>query len=103
MKKQRPRQPVSLRYKRIMSTFAKRLKKAREDAGYESAEQFALAGGWHPHAYRKYERGASEPNFETFTRICELLEVTPNDLLPEAHTKRQKGDQGSKRRADAAA
>ena len=81
-KKHHPKK--SPRYPQIMKTFANRLKKAREKAGYKSAQGFANAIGVTPHAYRKYERGASEPNFDTLTRICEILQLTPNQLLPQA-------------------
>lgn len=81
MQKQRPRRPLSSRYVQIMRTFAENLKSARE-ASFRSAQQFAEVLGMEPHAYRKYERGQSEPNFDTFLRICELLGITPNDLLP---------------------
>jgi len=77
------------RYRQIMKTFAERLKAAREKAGYESAQQFAGAIGLEPHTYRKYERGQSEPNFETLARICEVLDVTPNHLLPSLAKKRK--------------
>lgn len=77
-----------------MQTFAERLTEARERAGYKSAESFANVLGMNGPAYRKYERGTSEPNFETLTRICELLECTPNDLLPDARDKRSKGPGG---------
>jgi transcriptional regulator with XRE-family HTH domain len=66
-----------------MKTFGARLKNAREDKGYESAERFAHLLNMNPHAYRKYERGQSEPNFETLLRMCQLLDITPNDLLEE--------------------
>lgn len=72
------------RHQAILKTFGKRLKAARIRAGYESAQSFAHVLGIEPPAYRKYERGAAEPNFETLTRICELLNITPNDLLPHA-------------------
>lgn len=65
-----------------MRTFGKRLKTAREKAGYKSAQSFANVLGLEPPAYRKYERGASEPNFETLVRICELLSVNTDFLLP---------------------
>jgi ribosome-binding protein aMBF1 (putative translation factor) len=103
MQKQRPRKPLSGRYRRIMSTFAERLKHARERAGFESAEVFAHAADWHPHRYRKYERGEVEPNFDTLTRICELLGCTPNDLLPEAARGGKKGDRKPKIETGAAA
>lgn len=68
-----------------MKTFAQRLKQARE-AKYDSASRFAGVLGLDAHAYRKYERGDSEPNYDTLTRICELLDITPNDLFPLAST-----------------
>lgn len=67
-----------------MRTFAQRLKDARERAGYTSAAQFAAVLGLEPHTYRKYERGASEANYDTIERICKLLHVTPNYLFPDA-------------------
>lgn len=67
-----------------MKTFAKRLKSARAEAGYKSAQQFAGVLGIEPHTYRHWERAESEPDFETLTRICELLRITPNELLPLA-------------------
>ena len=67
-----------------MKTFGQRLKAAREAAGFDSAQRFAGVLNLEPHTYRKYERGASEPPFETLTRICELLDITPNHLLPLA-------------------
>lgn len=73
-----------------MKTFAERLKHYRAAAGIESAEQFAHRLRMTPHAYRKYERGQSEPNFETLTLICELLAITPNDLLPHSAEKTPK-------------
>jgi transcriptional regulator with XRE-family HTH domain len=71
-----------------MKVFSKRLKDARIKADYASAAQFAGVLGMEPHTYRKYERGQSEPNLETLTRICELLDVTPNYLLPVAAGQR---------------
>lgn len=70
-----------------MRTFSQRLKKAREAAGYASAQSFAGVLGLEPHAYRKYERGNSEPTLETLVRICELLEIDANYLLPAAQRK----------------
>jgi transcriptional regulator with XRE-family HTH domain len=72
------------RHQAIMKTFGKRLKTAREKAGFASAQQFAHILGIEPATYRKYERGAAEPNFETLTRLCEHLNVTPDYLLPLA-------------------
>lgn len=86
------------RYRTIMKTFGTRLKQARLRAGYRSAQQFAGVLALEAHTYRKYERGAAEPNYDTLTRICELLDITPNDLLPLAARGR-----GGKRSAPSAA
>jgi transcriptional regulator with XRE-family HTH domain len=82
--------PIS-QHTRIMKTFGSRLKAAREAAQFRSAESFANEMGIEPHTYRKYERGSTQPPFETLTRICRRLHVTPNDLLPEAATKKNPG------------
>lgn len=80
------RKPASSRYTKIMKTFGDRLKEARE-AKFASAQEFAGILGAGPHAYRKYERGDAEPNYDMLTRICQLLGITPNDLLPMASQK----------------
>ncbi len=89
--------PLSERHRQIMSKFGARLKQARE-AKYCSAEQFAHVLGMPPHTYRKYERGDSEPNYETLTRICTLLEITPNDLLPDAAGQSRRPPKASAKR-----
>jgi len=93
------KRPGTSRYKAIMKTFAERLRTAREDAGYKSAAALAGVLGMEEATYRKYERGHSEPNYETLVRICELLDITPNHLLPMAHSKSKKSDGGSNPRA----
>jgi transcriptional regulator with XRE-family HTH domain len=93
--------PLSERHRKIMKTFAERLKVARE-AKYPSAEQFAHLMAMGPHTYRKYERGQSEPNYETLTRICALLGVTPNDLLPDAAGDRNRHPSKAGKRRKAA-
>ena len=76
-----PRMTTS-RHDQIMKTFAKRLKAARERAGFKSAQRFAGQLGMEPHSYRKYERGTAEPNFERLVQICEVLEIETSYLLP---------------------
>lgn len=84
-----------------MRTFGQRLKEARESAGYKSAQQFAGVLDLEPHTYRKYERGEAEPNFDVLTRMCELLGITPNHLLPIAAAAIKSAD-GSGSQASAA-
>jgi transcriptional regulator with XRE-family HTH domain len=45
--------------------------------GREVARRAGLA----ERRYGHYVRGAREPDFQTLTRICAALDVTPNDLL----------------------
>jgi transcriptional regulator with XRE-family HTH domain len=89
MKPETKSTPQGEYHERLMQTFGDRLRAARESK-YDSAERFAFALGMRPHAYRKYERGQSWPGPATLMRICELLEVTPNDLLLDAIKRRAK-------------
>ena len=66
----------------VMKAFSSRLRKARASAGYEHAKVFAEALGVEPARYRHWERGTAQPDLTTLTRICRLLGVEANDLLP---------------------
>jgi transcriptional regulator with XRE-family HTH domain len=66
---------------KTMTTFGKNLRAARKEK-YPSAEKFAEMMGIHPHTYRKYERGDTQPPLETLRRICTALEVPVGILLP---------------------
>jgi transcriptional regulator with XRE-family HTH domain len=70
------------RHESIRREFGSRLKAAREAAGFDSAELFAFAFGIEPHTYRIWERGEREPDLTTLQRLCLLLHVSANDLLP---------------------
>jgi transcriptional regulator with XRE-family HTH domain len=71
----------------VKKALAKRLKKARKDAGFRFAREFAVALNLAEHTYRSWERGEHMPDLTTLTRICKLLNVEPNDLLPLAIKK----------------
>jgi transcriptional regulator with XRE-family HTH domain len=73
---------LSERHARVRSGFAKRLKAAREAAGFGTAELFAFAFGVEPATYRHWERGTHEPDLTTLQRLCLILRVSVNDLLP---------------------
>lgn len=75
---------------KVMKTFRERLKAAREAAGYDEAEDFANALGVTGARYRQWERGKASPSFTYLTRICQLLNVDPNYLLPFAVKKSKK-------------
>jgi len=62
--------------------FGTALKRIREASKYHHASDLAKDAGLEPHTYRTYEAGKAEPRFSTLIRICQLLGVSPNDLLP---------------------
>ena len=58
-----------------------KIKQARETLGI-SADQVAECVGVHRSTVFRWERGASEKmTFETFFRLCVVLQITPNYLL----------------------
>lgn len=67
--------------------FAKRLKEARLEAGYR-ATQFAQAMGEEEHTYRAWERGQYLPKHGRMARLCRLLGLEPNELVPLACAKK---------------
>jgi ribosome-binding protein aMBF1 (putative translation factor) len=74
----------------VKETFGQRLRAARLAAGHEAASHFADALGVEENRYRHWERGSAMPDIPMVTRICELLDVEPNDLLPLATRKRRR-------------
>lgn len=78
----------------VMKAFSTRLKKAREGAGFTRAKYFAEALGVEPARYRHWERGTAQPDLTTLTRICRLLGVEANDLLPLTTRKHDAGRGG---------
>lgn len=83
----------------VKKALGKRLKAAREAAGFKHANDFAQTLGQEGHTYRSWERGQYAPDLPTLTRICQLLNVEPNDLLPLAVKRRQDPSKGSHDRA----
>lgn len=69
-------------YDDMMRRFGTELRKARERAGYKSAEAFAKVMGIEAPTYRTYERGAAEPGLESLIRICAALRIKVEDLFP---------------------
>lgn len=63
-----------------MDVFAQRLKQQARNLGLSDAE-VARRCGLNERRYGHYVSGSREPNLETLVRICEVLGVTPNDLL----------------------
>ncbi len=64
-----------------MSEFSKNLKKARINAGYKTARDFAKVLSISYDAYITYENKGREPRYDVLVEIAKKLQVTPNDLL----------------------
>ncbi|MBO0766071.1 MAG: helix-turn-helix transcriptional regulator [Hyphomicrobiaceae bacterium] len=65
----------------VRSQFAKRLKAMRVQGGFERARYFAKALGIEENRYTRYERAEVEPSLTLIQKICEVLRVSPNELL----------------------
>jgi transcriptional regulator with XRE-family HTH domain len=76
------------RDKQVMNLFARRLRRARTDAGFRSAQAFANHVGMDPHTYRKYERGECEASYATIILICDNLGLLTSELLPAEADKK---------------
>ena len=63
--------------------FARRLRAIRVPRGFKTARGFAEQLGIHENRYTRYERAEVEPDLGLLMRICDVLEITPNDLLCE--------------------
>lgn len=57
-----------------MKGFARRLKLAREGAGYQSARSFAHALGLKEPTYGRYERAEATPPYEVLREISRLTD-----------------------------
>jgi transcriptional regulator with XRE-family HTH domain len=65
----------------VRSEFAKRLKTMRTQRGFPRARYFAKTLGIEENRYTRYERAEVEPSLTLIHKMCEVLEVTPNQLL----------------------
>lgn len=73
--------------KDVMSTFGRKLKEAREQAGFETAKEFAEALGIEENRYRHWERGSAQPALPMLARITRLLKVELKELVPAAYQR----------------
>ena len=60
--------------------FAQRLETTRTRTGL-SMEDFAVAIGLKPETYRRYERGETEPNINTLSKIRQMTGINLNFLV----------------------
>ncbi|AWZ01281.1 helix-turn-helix protein [Rhodobiaceae bacterium] len=69
-----------VRQKWHMRNLAKNLKKRAKELGLSDAE-IARRTGLPTRRYGHYATGYREPNLDTLMAICEVLDVSPNQLL----------------------
>src|SRR5262245_33955196 len=75
----------------VRSQFAKRLKSIRTLRGFGRARYFAKSLGIEENRYTRYERAEVEPSLTLIHKMCEVLRVTPNELLGFAEVKPERG------------
>jgi transcriptional regulator with XRE-family HTH domain len=73
--------PYSPSAPEIRLLFAKRLKQLRTEKGFVHARTFAKVLGIEENRYTRYERAEVEPSLTLIQRMCQTLQVSPNDLL----------------------
>lgn len=79
-----------MRQKWCMSELSKNLKKRAKELGLTDAE-IARRTGLPVRRYGHYATGYREPNLDTLMVICEVLDVSPNDLLGWTDTANLEG------------
>lgn len=65
----------------VRARFAQRLKTLRVQKGYLRARYFAKSLGIEENRYTRYERAEVEPDLTLLQKMCEVLRVTPNELV----------------------
>ncbi|HJU30738.1 MAG TPA: helix-turn-helix transcriptional regulator [Hyphomicrobiaceae bacterium] len=65
----------------VRSQFAQRLKTLRTQRGFDRARYFAKSLGIEENRYTRYERAEVEPSLTLIHKMCEMLRVSPNELL----------------------
>jgi transcriptional regulator with XRE-family HTH domain len=75
----------------VRAQFAKRLKSIRTLRGFGRARYFAKSLGIEENRYTRYERAEVEPSLTLIHKMCEMLRVTPNELLGFTEVKHERG------------
>jgi transcriptional regulator with XRE-family HTH domain len=75
----------------VRSQFAKRLKSIRTLRGFGRARYFAKSLGIEENRYTRYERAEVEPSLTLIHKMCEMLRVTPNELLGFSELRHERG------------
>src|SRR5262250_2302952 len=79
----------------VRSEFAKRLKDMRQQKGFPRARYFAKTLGIEENRYTRYERAEVEPSLTLIHKMCEVLQVSPNELLGFVELSHHDGGAGA--------
>ena len=71
---------MSNQYSKNLLAFTKTIKELRL-AENATQKEIALKLGITAESYRAYEAGIALPTLQNFIKLCEIFDVTPNDLL----------------------
>lgn len=80
----------------VLEGFPARLRDARVKAGFDEGIKAAKALNTTRQAYGHYERGVRIPRLEMFITICELFNVSPEQLLPVDVLKKPRSGIGNR-------
>jgi transcriptional regulator with XRE-family HTH domain len=69
------------RIRALREAFSTRLQGLREAKGYTTARGFSRALQIDEARYSRWERAETEPDISNILRICEVLDIDPNELL----------------------
>lgn len=80
--------------------FAQRLKNAREKKNYSQVQVFEHTG-INNKTLSGYEKGKSQPDFDSLTKLCTLYEVSVDWILGHTNNPRSQLTEGQRKAAEA--
>ena len=73
--------PQKQTVRKIRSAFGRRLEQLRLDCGYDTQAAFAILLGVEAARYGRWERGETQPNIETLSRLQVVTNACLNKLI----------------------
>jgi DNA-binding Xre family transcriptional regulator len=73
--------PAGSKYLKYRQRLGKRLAGLIEEKGYPSVENFALSNGMHKATVHQVLNAEADPRLSTLLRICDSLEVSPEQVI----------------------
>ena len=70
-----------MKNKKIKEQINENLKIARKNKGYTQEQMSKIIFNSNQSLYGRYERGENEFNYEQIIKICQVLEIEPNEIF----------------------